>query len=81
MESQFIWADTGSGMKQMSGEEGLSFGRLAAYIFGVVLLTLGLMLTYFSFQVEVGLVSPRIFTPVGVVISLIGGLMIITRER
>lgn len=81
MESQFIWADTGLGMMSMPGEEGLSFGRLAAYIFGVILLALGLMLTYFSFQVEVGLVSPRIFTPVGVVIALIGGLMIIARER
>ena len=81
MESQFIWADTGLGMMSMSGEEDLSFGRLAAYIFGVILLALGLMLSYFSFQVEVGLVSPRIFTPVGVVIALIGGLMIIARER
>lgn len=68
-------------MKSMSGEEGLSFGRLATYIFGVILLAIGLMLAYFSVQVEVGLVSPRFFTPVGIVIALIGGLMIITRER
>lgn len=68
-------------MMSMSGEKGLSFGRLTAYIFGVILLALGLMLTYFSFQVEAELVSPRIFTPVGIIIVLIGGLMIIARER
>jgi hypothetical protein len=64
----------------MSVEDGLTLGKLASYILGVILFAMGLMLTYFSVRVESGLVSPRIFTPIGVAIALIGGFMIITRE-
>lgn len=66
-------------MMSMSEEGGLTLGELAIYFFGVVLLVLGLMLTYFSFQAEIGLVSPRTLTPVGIAISLIGGFMLLAK--
>lgn len=66
-------------MESMSKEEGLTLGRLATIVVGVILLTLGLMLTYFSLNTDIELVSSRFFTPVGLVIMLIGGFMTITR--
>ncbi len=77
--SQFISAMRAKGLMSMSEEGGLTLGELAVYFFGVVLLILGLMLTYFSFRAEVGLVSPRTLTPVGIAISLIGGFMLLAR--
>lgn len=63
----------------MSREEGLTWGKLSTVVFGVILLALGLMLTYFSLQANIELVSTRIFTPIGLTIALIGGFMIVAR--
>ncbi|MFB0557635.1 MAG: hypothetical protein ACETVY_00825 [Candidatus Bathyarchaeia archaeon] len=63
----------------MSREEGLTWGKLATIVFGFILFTLGLMLTYFSINTDIELVTPRVFTPVGLSIVLIGGFMIVTR--
>ena len=67
-------------MMLMSAGEGPTLGKLATNFLGVVLLALGLMLAYFSTNTDIELVSPRMFTPVGIVIVLIGGLMIIARK-
>lgn len=75
----FLIAYVRIGMESMSKEQGLTLGRLATMVIGVILLTLGLMLTYFSLNTDIELVSPRFFTPVGLVIVLIGGFMTITR--
>lgn len=64
----------------MSGGEGPTLGQLITTFLGIILLALGLMLIYFSVNADVGLVSPRIFTPVGVAIALIGGFMIVARK-
>lgn len=65
----------------MSAEEGPTLGQLVTTFLGVILLALGLMLTYFSINADVGTVSPRIFTPVGVAIVLVGGFMIFARKN
>ncbi len=59
----------------MSGDEGLTISKLAVNIFGVILLTLGLVITYFSIQADMGIIDPGIFTPVGILIALAGGIM------
>jgi hypothetical protein len=59
----------------MSEEEGLTISKIAVNFFGVVLLVLGLVITYYSIQADVGVIDARIFTPVGVLIVLAGGIM------
>ncbi len=59
----------------MSGDEGLTISKLAVNIFGVILLTLGLVITYFSIQADMGVIDPGIFAPVGLLIALAGGIM------
>ena len=59
----------------MSGEEGLTFSKIAVNVFGVVLLVLGLVITYYSMQADVGAIDPGIFSPVGILIVLAGGIM------
>lgn len=64
----------------MSNEVTTTMARLATNIIGVIITVLGLLLVYYSINTEYNLVNPFIFTPIGVVISLIGGLMILARE-
>jgi len=59
----------------MSGDEGLTISKLAVNIFGVIVLTLGLVITYFSMQADMGVIDPSIFAPVGILIALAGGVM------
>ncbi len=59
----------------MSGDEGLTISKLAVNIFGVIVLTLGLVITYFSMQADMGVIDPGIFAPVGILIALAGGVM------
>ena len=64
----------------MSDEEGMTLGGLATRLFGIIILVLGLLLTYFSLKTDIGLVNPRIFTPIGLAVALAGGLMLIAKE-
>jgi hypothetical protein len=59
----------------MSGDEGLTISKLAVNIFGVIVLTLGLVITYYSMQADMGVIDPGIFAPVGILIALAGGIM------
>jgi hypothetical protein len=59
----------------MSGEEGLTFSKIAVNFFGVVLLVLGLVITYYSIQADVGTIDPGIFAPVGILVVIVGGIM------
>jgi len=62
-------------------EEGrITLMGLATGLFGVVLIVLGLLLAYFSLGTDVDLVSPRMFTPIGLAVALIGGFMLVARE-
>ncbi len=59
----------------MSGDEGLTISKLAVNLFGVIVLILGLVITYFSMQADMGVIDPGIFAPVGILIALAGGVM------
>jgi hypothetical protein len=59
----------------MSGDEGLTISKLAVNVFGVIVLILGLVITYFSMQADIGVIDPGIFAPVGILIALAGGVM------
>jgi hypothetical protein len=59
----------------MSGEEGLTISMIAVNVFGVILLALGLAITYYSMQAEMGVIDPGIFAPVGILVVLAGGIM------
>ena len=59
----------------MSSEDGLTLSKITINFFGVIILVLGLVITYFSIQADIGLIDPGIFTPLGVLIILAGGVM------
>lgn len=59
----------------MSGDEGLSISKLAVNIFGVMVLALGLVITYYAMQADMGVIDPGIFAPVGILVALAGGIM------
>jgi hypothetical protein len=59
----------------MSGDEGLTISKLAVNVFGVILLVLGLGITYYSMRADVGAIDPVIFAPIGVLVALAGGIM------
>ncbi|MCW3990186.1 MAG: hypothetical protein NWE88_08945 [Candidatus Bathyarchaeota archaeon] len=59
----------------MSEDEGLTFSKLAVNIFGVILLALGLVITYYSMQADAGAIDPSIFAPAGILVALAGGIM------
>ncbi len=59
----------------MSGDNGLTISKLAVNMFGVMLLALGLVITYYSMQADMGVIDPGIFAPVGILVALAGGIM------
>ncbi len=59
----------------MSGDEGLTISKLTVNVFGVLVLILGLVITYYSTQADVGNIDPSIFAPVGILVALAGGIM------
>ncbi|MDP6047865.1 MAG: hypothetical protein QGG23_00235 [Candidatus Bathyarchaeota archaeon] len=65
----------------MSDGEGLTLSKLAVNFFGVIVLALGLIITYYSIQADVGFIDPDIFAPVGVLIALAGGVMVAAWEE
>jgi len=64
----------------MSEESGATLTGAVISIIGFVLLVLGVMLTYFSLTTSAGIADPRFFTPLGVLVSLIGLFMIVTKK-
>lgn len=59
----------------MSSDEGLTISKLAVNVFGVMVLALGLVITYYSMQADVGAIDPGIFVPVGILVVIAGGIM------
>ena len=64
----------------MSGEGELTISGAAIGLIGIIILALGLLLVYFSLIAEAGVVNLQILTPIGVVVALVGGFMIITKK-
>ncbi len=59
----------------MSEDEGLTISKLVVNLFGVILLVLGIVITYYSMRADVGSIDPSIFVPVGILIAIAGGVM------
>jgi hypothetical protein len=63
----------------MSEEYNLTVSKLAVFVLGIITFVLGIVLVYFSWTADVGIVGPKMFTPLGIVIILSGGLLLIVR--
>jgi hypothetical protein len=55
--------------------EGLTISKITVNIFGVIILAIGLVITYYSMQADMGFIDPGIFTPIGILVALSGGIM------
>ena len=67
-------------LMSMSGEVTTTLARLATNIIGAVVLVLGLLLVYYSLNTEYTIIDPRVITPIGAAISVIGVFMALARE-
>ena len=47
---------------------------------GIIMALLGVVITFYAFTSEAGAIDPRIFTPVGVFILILGLLMLVSKE-
>jgi len=64
----------------MSGRFPFTYTRLTVAILGVMALVIGGVLAYFAFSVDWG-VGPRILTPLGVLIALIGVVLLLSKDE
>jgi hypothetical protein len=76
---KFIGASVRLVLIPMSDENGLTLFKLATYLVGIIIFALGFVLTYFSMTAEIGVVSPRLFAPLGVLVVIAGGLLLLMR--
>jgi len=61
-------------------EAQLTLTGLAVKLLGVIILVLGLLLAYFSLNADIEVVNPRIFTPIGLTVALLGSFMLLAKE-
>jgi len=54
---------------------------LTLRLIGFLILLIGSYLTYISLKAEAGITDPRVFTPLGLVIALLGAFMLTARVR
>ena len=50
-------------------------------LIGLLILLIGSYLTYISLRAEAGVCDPRVFTPLGLVIALLGVFMLTAKVR
>ena len=55
--------------------EGLTLSKLVVNIFGVIILAIGIVITYYSLQADMGFIDPGIFTPIGILVAISGSIM------
>jgi uncharacterized membrane protein len=59
----------------MSRENNLAITKIMVNLLGVLLLILGILITYFSIQAESGIPSPKLFTPLGILVIISGTIL------
>ncbi|MBS7619575.1 hypothetical protein KEJ21_02885 [Candidatus Bathyarchaeota archaeon] len=65
----------------MSGKsENTSLTGFVISLIGCLIMVLGVLLVYFSFNTTPGIVSPYSITPIGFFIALIGAFMILAKK-
>ena len=62
-------------------EAKLTSPGLAVKLIGIVILVLGLLLAYFSIKTDIEVVNPRIYTSIGLTVALLGGFMLLAKEK
>jgi hypothetical protein len=63
----------------MSEDYTFTISKLVISVLGIVIFALGVILTFYSWTADVGIVSPRIFTSLGIVVAVNGVLLLIAR--
>jgi protein-S-isoprenylcysteine O-methyltransferase Ste14 len=63
----------------MSDRFHFTYTGITMAIFGVALLIIGGLLTYYALSIE-WVVGPRILTPIGIVVALLGLLILTSKE-
>ena len=63
----------------MSEGNELTLSKLTIYFFGAILLVIGFMLTYFSLRAGMDIVSPRMYTPIAIIVSIVGLVMLLVK--
>jgi hypothetical protein len=63
----------------MSEGNGLNYSKLTIYLFGAILLAIGFALTYFSLGAGVDIISPRLFTPIAMLVSIVGLVLLVVK--
>ena len=61
-------------------EARLTSAGLVAKLIGGIIIVLGFILAYFSLKTDIAVVNPRIYTPIGIVVVLLGGLILLAKE-
>ena len=63
----------------MSDGNWLNFSKLSVYLFAAIFLVVGAVLTYFSLVAGMDIVSPRMFTPFAIIISIVALVMLFVK--
>ena len=63
----------------MSEGNELTLSKLTIYFFGAIFLVIGFMLTYFSLGAGMDIVSPRMYTPIAIIVSIVGLVMLLVK--
>lgn len=64
----------------LMSEARLTSAGLVAKLIGGIIIILGLLLAYFSLQTDIGIVDPRFYMPIGIVVTILGGLILLAKE-
>jgi uncharacterized membrane protein HdeD (DUF308 family) len=67
-------------VKPMSRSNRLDFTTLTTYLAGILLLSTGGFLIYNTLSTEASSVKPWLFTPVGILLIVVGLLMLLSKE-
>ena len=70
------------GRIDMSKERGGSlFLGIVGKILGLLLVILGILIAYYSYNTPVSIIDPRIIAPLGVFLIALGGFMLLAKVR
>jgi hypothetical protein len=61
-------------------EARLTSAGLVAKLIGSIIIVLGILLAYFSLQTDIEIVNTRFYTPIGIVVTILGGLILLAKE-
>jgi hypothetical protein len=63
----------------MSNRFGFTYKGLVVAVFGVALLIIGGVVSFLATPAQGGVANPRVFTPLGVVMMLLGFILVVSK--